>query len=948
MAILPIALTLLTLNQVLQNLEKLEISETANFLAEKSDMIAAQVHSESFLKPILNRFAHKYFELEEKDIRKLYELYKKIENEASVKLDVYVYDSNGQLIKTDLYPKQSEELFQFIWNYLNGKNSLKEYNFYKPLLQRNFGRNFSLRSFKKRRNEIVQFVCNAKYGLIYHSMKNAGKHGKNRGFLVVVRNLPSHYDILKRSLANFEMDNILLAIKTTDQELIAVENSRSKAAEAITKFEQLKTDRLVLNDYVWKKTDIADFSIFAGKPSRMAFFNNIRRFANLFALVLALLSFFVIYKLQFAKRKVWISIRLKLVVVFLFAVYLPLLGLFFTSFKGLQDRRTVLENDARKRMLDILYQLDTGFKKKEAEILEIFNNFYNNHTWQKKITADWTKTTELIRKAANVDTKGRNFFNWLEIRNNKLEQLYCTSRGASNDRIKDLNRVMALISLEKFVPEKLAPEAKKIRQSDFIIRSIIENPVLGFSHYFEVPGQLVPMEFEGAFLYWYWNYYKDPIGDVFFFASNTKAQYNAIEYLEESLQKKFAQGNVLLKLISYHPTENKWIPETFGQVDSITNLNRLCALNNRITSTRINLEGKTYLATCFPGIKMRDVFLTCLYPVDEIDAKIETMRQQIYLGIILILVMAILTGLLLTRSFLKPVSEINKGLKALHKRQTDFRLTIKTNDEFGELSETFNQMMIEVREMLLAGAVQQCLIPTKPPEIEGFDLVIFNQMATDVGGDYADAFILPDNKFLLVLGDVTGHGISSSILTAMVKALIFRYSQSPTELPVALKQLSEMIFDLLKHRKLMTFCAVLIDKITGEFELANAGHPYPVVSRSDGSTFSIEHSSLPLGVSKRRSNFPTISGKLEPGDTFVMYTDGIAEATNNQNEIFGFNRVERIISRNCQNSAEELKQNLLDEFWNHYTAENLDDDLTFVILKRNSCQKSHPFNDNYG
>jgi serine phosphatase RsbU (regulator of sigma subunit) len=594
----------------------------------------------------------------------------------------------------------------------------------------------------------------------------------------------------------------------------------------------------------------------------------------------------------------------------------------------------VLENQARKGMLDVLYKLDSDFTKKEEEMLATFNRLYEDRSWQKNFSDNWFRNDKMIKVAAGVPLEGENFFNWLEIRDSKLDQIFSTARGASNERIKALNRVMAQISLEKFVPQLLAPHKKKIRQSDFIIRNVIENPALGFNHFFEVPGQLVQMEFEGAFLYWYWNYYKNPVGEVVYLGGNTRIQFNISDYLQKALQQRYSIDNQALILTSFSPNEQKWIPMSYADKPELANLNRLTALQNRITSAKIKLDGRLYMAICFPGIKMREVFVTCLYPCREIDFMIETLRKHIYFGMLLILIVAVLTGLLLTHAFLKPLGELNQGLLALHDRQTEFRVNITNKDEFGDLGETFNQMMVEVKEMLLAGAVQQCLIPSQPPDIPGYELIVYNQMATDVGGDYADAFILPDNKFLLVLGDVTGHGISSSILTAMVKALVFRFSKKPHSLSLMLKQLSEMIFDLLKHRKLMTFCALLVDRDTGEFKLANAGHPYPVFCNVRGETRTIEHSSLPLGVSRKRSVYEEKAGQLASGDFFLVYTDGIAEAVNKQGEMFGFKRVEELVSKNAPGNALELKEVLLNEFWQHYDQKNLDDDLTFVILKR--------------
>lgn len=931
---LPIVITLFTLNHTINNLAALEIAQVSDLLTNKSELIAGKVHAEAFLTPIFTRFSKKYLELEETDISSLQKITEDFSREAGVKIDVYAFNSTGQMIPTNLYPKSTEELIIFFWQYINGLKTSLDYEKIKPPMQRELGKDFERRSLIGKEGKILSYNANNKTGMLYYYRHKAA--GQARGFFLRVINLPNHNNILIKSFATFQFKDTSLAIQLNQgQKKLLVKAEDKQLSEEV--LEKMATENLSSFAYkgrIWKKTNIADFSVLASRASNEDYYESIKLLAILVAIALFIMALLLTHKHFFSEKQIWISIRIKLILVFIFAVYLPLLGLFFLSFKGLQDRRTVLENEARKGMLDVLYQLDTDFSKKEEQILERIDLLFKDNSWQEKLTEDWSKNDVLIRNIIKQKPGDENFFNWVEIRNNKLEQLHCSSKGAANNRVKSLNRVMAQISLEKFAPETISPESRKVRQSDLITRNIIENPVVGFNHFFEVPGQLVPMEFEGSFLYWYWNYYKIPKGDVVFFACNTKALFNANEYLEKSLQRRFSLGNTSLKVVSFHPNAQKWFPQNFDHEESLVNLKRLCALNNRITSTWINFDGKKFLATCFPGIKMRKVFLTCLYPIAEIDSKIDLLRQQIYMGMFLILIFSVLTGLLLTRTFLKPVGELNQGLTALHLRQTDFRVKINNNDEFGELGETFNQMMVEVKEMLLAGAVQQCLIPTTPPKIPGFQLVIHNQMATDVGGDYADAFILPDNKFLLVLGDVTGHGVSSSILTAMVKALIFRFSQSPTDLTLILRQLSEMIFDLLKHRKLMTFCAIIVDQATGEFALANAGHPYPIIATSEGQTRQVEHSSLPLGVSKKRSNYPTINGVLNEGDSFVMYTDGIAEAEIDGGKIFGFDRMERIVGENCLNTSEELKENLLNEFWHLYTKEMLDDDLTFVLLKR--------------
>ena len=301
------------------------------------------------------------------------------------------------------------------------------------------------------------------------------------------------------------------------------------------------------------------------------------------------------------------------------------------------------------------------------------------------------------------------------------------------------------------------------------------------------------MDFEGSRLYWYWNYYDAPESPVAYIGGNTTAQSNIVRYLHEILKKRYSLGHTALKLAAFMPAENLWFGIDPTHEGKLQNLFRVSMRSARVEEAAIDFQGSEYLATCLPGVKLYRFYLACLFPLAEIDASIENLRSQIYLGVAFILIIAVLTGLLLSKTFLQPIAEIDQGLQALRRRDTNFRLMIENQDELGELGQTFNQMMVEIKEMLLAGAVQQCLISTACPAIKGFESLIYNRMAADVGGDYADMFELPEQRYLIVLGDVTGHGVSSSILTAMVKAAVFRFATHDADLKTILQSLSSMI-----------------------------------------------------------------------------------------------------------------------------------------------------------
>jgi serine phosphatase RsbU (regulator of sigma subunit) len=400
------------------------------------------------------------------------------------------------------------------------------------------------------------------------------------------------------------------------------------------------------------------------------------------------------------------------------------------------------------------------------------------------------------------------------------------------------------------------------------------------------------------------------------------------------MKRRFSIGNASLRIFARSSYYKTWIPE-YSEVDEqVKKLISASRMESRIVTSTIQYDNRPYLAACFPGIKLRDIYLICLYPLDEISNQISKLRNQIGIGAILILCFSVLTGLLLTETFLMPIGELQTGLEALRKRDSEHRVVIDNKDELGELGETFNQMMEEVKEMLLAAAVQQCLIPQELPEVSGYQIDLFNHMATDVGGDYADFFELPDRKYLLVLGDVTGHGVSSSILTAMVKALVFKFSRVSPDLPTTLKAISHMIFDLLKHRKLMTFCAVILDPEKNEFYLSNAGHPFPFLCSNDNTFEAIEHQSLPLGVSKKRSVYTVSKGSFKPNDTLILYTDGIAEAASPTGAILGFDTIAKIVCKNIEKEPKEIRQVLVKTFFDHTQSTELEDDLTTVIIKR--------------
>ena len=931
LVLVPLFFSLLLAYHIAEFLQKHSQQEIEAAIDERAATLQNNLTPENIYLPVFRGLAKQIISNQEQpspiDIHKLV---KSVFAKSKLEFNICVFDHQGKIVLTGLAPPEASAPFQYLWGSINDESGQYNYDGRKADVAKFLGRRFNTDLIDGKNDICLPTFNYGKKGLFYHCKSTQGKNG-------VIFFLELDIDSVGI------LDKKVRKNSTKAQPIVMLHKNGARFAESGFEefFELLRLDSesapqkiFIQNEYLWKHLKIGDSSLLLGQNLNNWQYAAAKKLCTIVITLLAIITFAVFYRKVVHGQGIRVSIRYKLVAIFIFSVYIPLLGLFMLGFNNLDDHRKVLENNAKKGIQDQLFKIDTGFAQKEEEILEIFERLYKDHEWHKKLDKDWKEADLAIRRSARVKESGDNFFNWMEIRDVHHNQLFCTSRGEANNRIKAMGKAMSIICLEKFAPQRLQEAQSKTSQSDLVRVNMLENPVIGLSHLFEQPGRLIPMNFEGSNIYWYWNYYSDPKSTPAILMGNTRAGYNTISYLEKILKTRFSLDDTAIKIIAYLPDHQLWIPDIPADNDELRELIGLSALKESVTSAKIMFDGKSYLATTLPGIKLDGLFISCLYPESEITQKIAKLEEQLYLGMIIILLAAVLTGLLLSKTFLAPVAELNMGLNALRKRDTSFRVNIENHDELGELGTTFNHMMEEVREMLLAGAVQQCLIPETCPLIEGYEGLIYNKMATDVGGDYADILALPQNRYLITIGDVTGHGISSSILTAMVKALVFRFTTQNAELPVLLKSISEMIFDLLKHRKLMTFCAVILDQKDNSFVVANAGHPFPVLCRASGETHLIEHSSLPLGVSIKRSNYSTVKDHLEPGDILMLYTDGMPEGTNSQGEIFGFERVEKIVAENRKNNIEDIQNTLLQNFWEHYQREDLDDDLTFIIIRR--------------
>ena len=847
-----------------------------------------------------------------------------------------IFDENINLRNPqDLLPHE-QRFFTFAW---------KDIHEFEPEMYENYrqdrdsiiGVEFNVELMFGQPEICIPTVNYGKTGVFF--FKNASKN--LNGLIIFVEYALTSNELVQRKIKDFatERQPIILYDKKKQQRTTSTLNHKEIPFEKTNTEEFL--NGFIDSNVVWKGFDYGDYKLLLGQTIEHS-----DKYINKFIASIIITIFILLLASRFYFRNfsnnqgVYISIRYKLIFIFAIAVYMPAISLWVLSHNSLHDHRTAIENKVKKGMLDILNKVDIDFKAKEEEVNNCYTKLdnYLKSLKGKEIPNKQEFKKKVIEITGDENLRRNWVFNWLDIRAVDKTQIYTTSANDTNDRVKAIARVISILCLEKYCPERLTHAGIKPSQSDILVGNLLENPAVGFSTMLERPRQLIPLDLDNAGVYWWWNYYPDIDNPVAFCIGNAIARNVNLSYFNSLLKKRYNVDNVEMRLICFHSETQRFIPKVSSRKEFLDLIN-VSDIDKTVESTIIKYNNQDYLCLCLPGSRIKRGFLLGLYPVIEINYQIEKVRSTIYLLMILLLLTSILTGSLLAKTFITPVNELNRGLEALRKRETDNIVKIENKDELGKLGTAFNQMMGEIKDMLMAGAVQKCLIPTGKQNIEGYDCIIYNKMAADVGGDYADLFELPDNRMLIVIGDVNGHGVSSSLLAAMVKASVFMFANQNVPIEEIVTNTSHMICDLLSNKKIMKFCLITLDKITGELAICNAGHPFPLIREKETGKVRVPTNiNLPIGISKKRSNFTYEKVVLNPEETLLLYTDGFIDANSNQTDGFGYDNLKNFFSNIQIDSAEEVEKQLINLYETNLGSKESNDDISFIILRRKPLQ----------
>ncbi|MFN8382672.1 MAG: SpoIIE family protein phosphatase [Anaerolineales bacterium] len=236
------------------------------------------------------------------------------------------------------------------------------------------------------------------------------------------------------------------------------------------------------------------------------------------------------------------------------------------------------------------------------------------------------------------------------------------------------------------------------------------------------------------------------------------------------------------------------------------------------------------------------------------------------------------------------------------------------------------------RELQVAADIQLSILPDVLPDFDEFGFGARILPARQVGGDFYDVFVLKDGRVGVLIGDVADKGVPSALFMARAHALIMAEADIGLTAGDALRLVNKHITRLQKSTQFVTVLYGILDMQTREFSFARAGHEPPLLLHLDGSVDRIPHSSgMALGlwddiVLDERSLF------LAPGDTLLLYTDGMTDCRDPKGEAFGLERIKNTLSSYANLNAQQVCDNLLETLKNYQDGSKQDDDVTLVTV----------------
>ena len=281
------------------------------------------------------------------------------------------------------------------------------------------------------------------------------------------------------------------------------------------------------------------------------------------------------------------------------------------------------------------------------------------------------------------------------------------------------------------------------------------------------------------------------------------------------------------------------------------------------------------------------------------------------------------------------INQLNKDL--LEKSQQLEKTVVELQAAMKKVARYSKHLEKIIAALNVAQEVQQSLLPQHPPKEKCFDIAGSSLYCDETGGDYYDYIELPclgSGTYAIVVGDVSGHGISSALLMAGVRAYLRGRVTRAGSVAEMISDVNRLVSaDTIETHQFMTLFFLVVEAQTGSITWVRAGHDPALLYSPDEDHFEkLEGQGLPLGV-EESWQYGDYTQTLRAGQILVLTTDGVLEAHNEKGEMFGRDRLKEIIRRYAGLGAEGIRLAIIDAVTAFRGEAHQEDDITLVVLK---------------
>ena len=282
-----------------------------------------------------------------------------------------------------------------------------------------------------------------------------------------------------------------------------------------------------------------------------------------------------------------------------------------------------------------------------------------------------------------------------------------------------------------------------------------------------------------------------------------------------------------------------------------------------------------------------------------------------------------------------PANKESYGKEQVNFLQSLGNLALLTIQKTLLLEERIENRRME-EELNLAKTIQQGLLPSPIPEMEGFDLEATNISSRQVGGDYFDVVPTPDGGHILAIADVTGKGVPASLLMANLQSMLHALAPIDITLAEATGSINDIIHQNTPADKFITFFWGKLSNDGKRFDYVNAGHNNPLLFREgEAEPLELDAGGVILGAMPSMVPYASDSIELKSGDVLVFYTDGVTEAMNpDQTEEYEDERLRECLKKNLDQPSKGIMKAVIDDIMKFSQGIQYDD-ITMLVLKVN-------------